>query len=168
MLVAASAVRAALPSPLGDLVLVTRGGALLVLDFADNAERVGKMIARLPTTPEPGIAPATLMHALSAYFAGDPGAVAALPCAAVGTPFQRAVWEALRSIPAGRTLSYAALAAALERPAAYRAVGAAVGANPISIVVPCHRVVGTGGRLTGYAGGLERKRWLLALEAKGA
>ena len=79
-----------------------------------------------------------------------------------GTPFQRAVWEALRAIPYGQTLSYGALAARLGSSA--RAVGGAVGRNPIALIVPCHRVVGADGSLTGYAGGLERKRWLLALE----
>ena len=81
-----------------------------------------------------------------------------------GGPFQRRVWAALRAIPAGTTLSYGELARALERPTASRAVGHANGSNPVGIVVPCHRVIGADGRLTGYAGGLERKRWLLAHE----
>jgi methylated-DNA-[protein]-cysteine S-methyltransferase len=87
-----------------------------------------------------------------------------LPLAAVGTPFQQAVWAQIARIPYGATLTYAGIAKALGTPAASRAVGAATGRNPISIVVPCHRVVGTGGSLTGYAGGLERKARLLALE----
>ena len=81
-----------------------------------------------------------------------------------GTPFQRAVWHALLEIPQGRTVSYAQLAARIGRPKAVRAVGAAVGKNPISVIVPCHRVVGTNGTLTGYAGGVDRKRALLLLE----
>ncbi len=85
-----------------------------------------------------------------------------------GTAFQRRVWGALREIPPGRTRSYGQLAAAAGRPRAARAAGAANGANPVSLVVPCHRVVGADGRLTGYGGGLERKRWLLAHEAGAA
>jgi methylated-DNA-[protein]-cysteine S-methyltransferase len=104
---------------------------------------------------------------LAAYFAGARVRFR-VPLDAQGTPFQRAVWQALMSIPSGRHESYGALAARLGRPAAARAVGAAVGRNPVSIVVPCHRVLGSGGALTGYAGGLERKRALLALEAGAA
>jgi len=83
----------------------------------------------------------------------------------VGTPFQRQVWAGLRTIPYGETWSYGELAAAIGRPGASRAVGLANGRNPVSVVVPCHRVVGSGGSLTGYGGGLERKKWLLDLEA---
>ena len=101
---------------------------------------------------------------LAAYFAGR-GAGFSLPLdLARGTPFQRSVWQALLAIPTGRTTSYAELGRQLGRPQAARAIGAAVGRNPVSIVVPCHRVVGTAGALTGYAGGLERKTALLRLE----
>lgn len=103
-------------------------------------------------------------HALAAYFEGDLDAVAALATETNGTPFQRVVWAALRRIPAGRTMSYGALAAAIGQPSAVRAVGAANGANPIAIVIPCHRVIGADASLTGYGGGLHRKRWLLAHE----
>jgi len=103
-------------------------------------------------------------HVLGAYFAGDLDAIVALATETNGTPFQRAVWAALRRIPAGRTVSYGALAAAIGRPNAMRAVGAANGANPIAIVIPCHRVIGANASLTGYGGGLHRKRWLLAHE----
>ena len=89
-----------------------------------------------------------------------------LPLAPHGTPFQLRVWEALRRIPVGRTISYGELATAIGASSASRAVGAANGRNPLSIVVPCHRVVGAGGRLTGYGGGLERKRWLLEHESR--
>ena len=106
-------------------------------------------------------------RALRAYFAGELDAINALPTAAGGTPFQRAVWSALRPIPAGRTMSYGALAAKIGRPKAVRAVGLANGANPIAIVVPCHRVIGADASLTGYGGGIERKRWLLAHESGG-
>lgn len=101
---------------------------------------------------------------LLAYFEGELNAIAALPTATNGTAFQRAVWAALRQIPLGHTVSYGTLAAQIGRPAAMRAVGLANGANPIAIVVPCHRVIGADASLTGYGGGLHRKRWLLAHE----
>jgi methylated-DNA-[protein]-cysteine S-methyltransferase len=104
---------------------------------------------------------------LAEYFAGRRRDFD-LPLAPAGTPFQQRVWQALRAIPYGRTESYGALAARLGQPGAGRAVGLANGQNPIAIVIPCHRVIGAGGALTGYGGGLERKRWLLALEASAA
>jgi len=100
----------------------------------------------------------------SASCAGVLSALDAIPVHTSGTPFQCEVWAALRAIPAGQTLSYGALAQAIGRPAAIRAVGHANGANPLSVVVPCHRLIGASGSLTGYGGGLERKRWLLAHE----
>ncbi len=109
--------------------------------------------------------PSGFTSALRAYFDGDIAAIDALPVADVpGTPFQRSVWRALREIPGGETISYAELARRIGKPAAVRAVGLANGANPIGIVVPCHRVIGSDGTLTGYGGGVERKRWLLAHE----
>lgn len=104
---------------------------------------------------------------LKAYLAGELSDFD-LPLAQQGTPFQRAVWEYLRSIPYGQSASYGQIARALGRPSAARAVGLAVGRNPWALIVPCHRVIGSNGDLTGYAGGLERKRWLLALEAESA
>jgi methylated-DNA-[protein]-cysteine S-methyltransferase len=104
---------------------------------------------------------------LDEYFAGARRTFA-LPLAAQGTAFQRAVWASLVEIPYGATRSYGELASALGKPSASRAVGAANGRNPISIVVPCHRVIGANGALTGYAGGEERKRWLLQHEARWA
>jgi methylated-DNA-[protein]-cysteine S-methyltransferase len=112
---------------------------------------------------KPDAAPAAA-RALLAYFDGDLDAIADLPTATNGTAFQRAVWSALRRIPAGRTVSYGMLATQIGRPKAIRAVGLANGANPIAIVVPCHRVIGADTSLTGYGGGLHRKRWLLAHE----
>ncbi len=103
-------------------------------------------------------------HALLAYFEGDLNAVDELPTETNGTAFQRSVWSALRKIRAGHTVSYGALAAQIGNPKAVRAVGLANGANPIAIVVPCHRVIGANASLTGYGGGLDRKRWLLAHE----
>jgi len=104
-------------------------------------------------------------RALAAYFAGDLDALASVPVKTAGTAFQRDVWDALRGIPPGITMSYGQLAANLGRPKASRAVGLANGSNPISIVVPCHRVIGANGALTGYGGGLDRKRWLLQHES---
>ena len=102
---------------------------------------------------------------LHAYFAGE-GLGFDVPLDLQGTPFQRAVWQALRAIPSGATCSYGDIARTLAAPQAMRAVGAAVGRNPLSVIVPCHRVIGSSGSLTGYAGGLERKRALLALEQR--
>jgi methylated-DNA-[protein]-cysteine S-methyltransferase len=96
-----------------------------------------------------------------AYFDGDLHAIDALPVATEGTVFQKSVWQALRTIPTGKTMSYGELAVKIGKPAAVRAVGLANGSNPIGVVVPCHRVIGANGSLTGYGGGLERKRWLL-------
>jgi methylated-DNA-[protein]-cysteine S-methyltransferase len=103
-----------------------------------------------------------------AYFDGDVRALDALPVKTQGTAFQSEVWAALRAIPVGQTRSYGQLAAAIGRPSAVRAVGLANGSNPVGVIVPCHRVIGANGTLTGYAGGLERKRWLLAHEAANA
>ena len=101
---------------------------------------------------------------LHAYFAGELERFE-LPLAPRGTAFQRSVWDALREIPYGRTTTYSELAASIGRPSACRAVGAANGRNPLPVIVPCHRVLGAAGALTGYGGGLERKRDLLAFEA---
>jgi methylated-DNA-[protein]-cysteine S-methyltransferase len=102
--------------------------------------------------------------ALEAYFEGDLAALETIGTQTRGTDFQRQVWSALRKIPVGTTVSYGQLAATIGRPAAVRAVGAANGANPIPVIVPCHRVIGADASLTGFGGGLERKRWLLAHE----
>jgi methylated-DNA-[protein]-cysteine S-methyltransferase len=109
--------------------------------------------------------PFGLVGAIARYFAGDLGALDEIPVETGGTPFQRAVWSALRGIPCGSTTTYSELARAIGRPVAVRAVGMAHGANPVPVVVPCHRVVGADGTLTGYGGGLDRKRWLLSHEA---
>jgi methylated-DNA-[protein]-cysteine S-methyltransferase len=113
-----------------------------------------------------GAVPASLTRALRAYFEGDLEAVATIPTATGGTAFQREVWKALRTIPAATTISYGELAAKIGRAGASRAVGAANGSNPIPIVVPCHRVIGANGTLTGYGGGLAHKKWLLDHEAR--
>ena len=101
---------------------------------------------------------------LQRYFAGELAAIDTLPVQTGGTAFQREVWRALREIPCGGTVSYAELAERIGRPTAVRAVGLANGSNPVGIVVPCHRVIGANGSLTGYGGGIERKRWLLEHE----
>jgi methylated-DNA-[protein]-cysteine S-methyltransferase len=149
------------PSPLGDLTLTSNGAALTGLYLAG---------ARHAREPEPAWrrddAPfVEVARQLRQYFAGTRTRFD-VPTAAAGTPFQRDVWRALSAIPYGSTLSYAELARQIGAPRAVRAVGAANGRNPISIIVPCHRVVGSGGALTGYAGGLPRKEWLLGLEVR--
>jgi methylated-DNA-[protein]-cysteine S-methyltransferase len=113
---------------------------------------------------EPGRNPGGLTEAIARYFAGELTILDALPVQTAGTPFQQQVWHALREIPCGTTISYATLAARIGRPNAVRAVGLANGSNPIGVVVPCHRVIGSDGSLTGYGGGIERKRWLLRHE----
>ena len=108
--------------------------------------------------------PGGLSDILADYFAGNLDVIATLPTATGGTPFQREVWQTLRTIPCGQVMHYGQLAEQLGRPGSARAVGAANGSNPISIVVPCHRVIGRNGTLTGYAGGVQRKEWLLRHE----
>jgi methylated-DNA-[protein]-cysteine S-methyltransferase len=154
-------------TPLGDALLVTDElGRLRALDFSDHEDRMLRLLRRHygPRALQRGAAPAAIRHALEAYFGGRLNALASIACATAGTAFQAAVWRALTTIPAGQTLSYAALAQRIGRPKAVRAVGLANGANPLGIVVPCHRVIGSDGSLTGYGGGLPRKRWLLQHE----
>ncbi len=154
-------------APAFDLLLVTDGdGVLRALDFSDFEERMHRLLARHygVFALVSGAAPAPVLVALDSYFDGDLAALDSLPVATGGTTFQKSVWAALRRIPAGETRGYGALAALLGNPGAARAVGLANGSNPIGIVVPCHRVIGANGTLTGYAGGVERKRWLLAHE----
>jgi O-6-methylguanine DNA methyltransferase len=155
-----------LNSPLGMLCLVTDGPLLLGLDFDDGRARLLSLLERQLNlvAMEEGPAPAPVAAALEAYFAGALDALASLQVTLGGTTFQREVWQALREIPPGSTRSYGALAAQLGKPAAARAVGLANGANPVALVLPCHRVIGSDGTLTGYAGGLARKQWLLAHE----
>ena len=156
-----------LQTPIGMLLLVTDvEGALCALDWEDHEPRMRQLLrlqhgnSMLRDAP----APSELRAALSAYFAGEFASLDAVKWRVAGTAFQRKVWAALRTIPVGTTTSYGALAARLAMPQAVRAVGHANGSNPISIVVPCHRVIGADGSLTGYGGGLHRKRWLLEHE----
>jgi len=140
------------------------------LDFHDFASRMRRLLCLHYGTQgadflvKRGKVPPAILRALDGYFAGDLTAIDAIPIATAGTPFQREVWAALRQIRPGTTLSYSALARQLGRPKSARAVGLANGANPIAIVVPCHRVIGADASLSGYGGGLDRKRWLLAHE----
>jgi O-6-methylguanine DNA methyltransferase len=158
-------------SPLGDILLVCDDDHhLRALDFASEEARMRRLLDRHygGHRLERRAAPERVRSALSRFFAGELGPIDALEVRTGGTDFERSVWAALRRIPAGTTTSYGALAEALGRPGASRAVGRANGANPVGIVVPCHRVIGADGSLTGYAGGIERKRWLLAHERSSA
>jgi O-6-methylguanine DNA methyltransferase len=155
-----------LPSPIGTMLLVSDGVALRALDFEDYEFRLHRLLrlhyGRYALEPRP--LPDAITRPLATYFAGDLAAIDAIPVATGGTAFQRRVWAALRAIPPGSTTNYGSLAAALGKPGASRAVGLANGSNPVGIVVPCHRVIGANGALTGYGGGLDRKRWLLEHE----
>lgn len=153
-------------SPAGAIVLVERGRALVALVFEDHWKGMSDELARRfgKFTFKENLQAGAAAKALHRYFAGDLAALDEIHVDTAGTDFQQEVWRALRRIPAGATWSYARLAREIGRPAAVRAVAAANGANPVSIVVPCHRVIGADGSLTGYGGGLERKRWLLVHE----
>ena len=143
-------------SSVGELTLTSDGAALTALHFGVSGPATG-----------PDDVTSAAAEQLAAYFAGDRREFD-LPLRPAGTAFQHAVWDALRHIPYGETIGYGELAQRLGRPRAARAVGLANGTNPIAIVVPCHRVIGASGKLTGYGGGLERKRTLLELEARTA
>lgn len=154
-------------SPVGEILLVSDDdGAVRALDFHDYEDRMHRLLRRHygDYVLQGGAAPQAVSGALDAYFAGDHAAIDSVTVATGGTTFQREVWAALRAIPGGSTITYTTLAETVGRPAARRAVGLANGANPIAIIVPCHRVIGADGSLTGYGGGLERKRWLLKHE----
>jgi methylated-DNA-[protein]-cysteine S-methyltransferase len=157
-----------LATPVGTLYVVTdEAGVVRALDWQDFEQRMLRLLGlhyRSAFSLSTGGGPTSVRLALGAYFEGDVRALDALPVATGGSPFQREVWAALRGIPAGATWSYGRLAGQIGKPKAVRAVGLANGANPISVIVPCHRVIGAGGALTGYAGGLARKRWLLEHE----
>lgn len=150
----------------GKLFLVFRDGVLCAVAFDDPRTRTPKQWSRRFGRFEivAGKGNPEVMGRIDAYFAGDTAAIDSIPVDPGGTGFQRRVWRQLRRIPAGRTASYGDIARAIGSPKAVRAVGRANGANPISIVIPCHRVVGADGRLVGYGGGLDRKRWLLRHE----
>jgi len=161
--------RSCIASPLGPLALAVSDRGLCALDFIDaeprgRARAGDESPAPPPVSGRPGAIGAPIAERIAAYFAGDVRALDAIPVAPDGTPFQQRVWSALRDIAAGATCSYQDLAAAIGAPTAARAVGAANGANPVPLVVPCHRVIAADGKLHGYGGGLWRKEWLLRHE----
>ncbi|MBS0847443.1 methylated-DNA--[protein]-cysteine S-methyltransferase [Citrobacter sp. JGM124] len=156
-------------TPLGELcILCDTQFTLRAVEWEEHRWRLEKLLdihyGKMGITRGFSHNPGGLSDAFHAYFAGDLDAVTHLPTATMGTPFQRDVWQALRTIPCGQVLHYGQLAQQIGRPTAARAVGAANGANPLSIVVPCHRVIGRDGSMTGYAGGVARKAWLLRHE----
>lgn len=156
---------AVIDSPIGPLTLVAEGGRLIGLYMAVPGHEPDAVTLGVPATgsAEPVLAAAG--RQLADYFAGSLTSFD-LPVALAGTEFQQAVWAALQAIPYGATISYGELARRIGQPSASRAVGLANGKNPVAIVVPCHRVIGADGSLTGYGGGVGRKRFLLALEQR--
>jgi methylated-DNA-[protein]-cysteine S-methyltransferase len=155
-------------TPIDSLTLAARDGRLCLLHFGAKEAPIrailqrwypGETIAHRPD-------PAGAATALAKYFSGDLDALERIAIELNGTPFQQRVWNALRTIPAGRTASYSEIARTIGSPTAVRAVGSANGANPIAVVVPCHRIIGSNGSLTGYGGGLKRKEWLLRHEGQ--
>ncbi len=150
----------------GTILLVSDGESLCALDFVGYEARMMRLLQKryghvdlIERTNPQGFS-----HRIQAYLAGDYGSVDKILVSMGGTPFQQRVWLALRTIPLGEVVSYGQLAVKLGKPTAYRAVGMANSLNPIAIALPCHRVIGANADLTGYAGGLERKRWLLQHE----
>jgi methylated-DNA-[protein]-cysteine S-methyltransferase len=155
-----------LNTPIGTMMLAADGGGnlrtvLFTEDEKDIRRYLGLQVGENGFTLEWTHNPHGLTEPISRYFAGELAAIDTLPVETGGTQFQQEVWRALREIPCGSTMSYGRLAKYIGRPAAIRAVGLANGANPVAVVVPCHRVIGANGSLTGYGGGIERKRWLL-------
>lgn len=155
-------------TPIGTALVVTdETGVLRAFNWTDYEPAmqtwIGKRYPRAVVSEGDG----PLRGVFAAYFGGDTGVFDTVAWHGEGTDFQRQVWAALCTIPAGETLSYAGLAGRVGRPTAVRAVGLANGSNPVALVVPCHRVIGSDGSLTGYGGGLHRKRWLLAHEGVG-
>jgi methylated-DNA-[protein]-cysteine S-methyltransferase len=152
---------------IGPIHVVAEGGKLLAMEFGDIEHRLMPMLrARIGKEPmlEPVDELDEITSAIHAYFDGDLAAIDAIEVDGGGTDFQQHAWKSLRAIPPGETRTYGQMAAALGRPNAARAIGMANALNPISLVVPCHRLVGSNGALTGYGGGIERKRWLLEHE----
>lgn len=160
---------ATMDSPVGPLMVGARAGRTCLVAFADDADAVVRRLERhvgpMERVDDPD--PVGAVSVLKRYFAGDVGAIDELELDAIGTEFQQSVWRALRAVPVGETTSYGEIAATIGAPGAVRAVGSANGANPIVVIVPCHRVVRSDGSLGGYGGGLDRKRWLLAHEHAG-
>lgn len=158
-----------MPSPTGQMIIMTdQNGVLRLFEWTDHEDRMHRLLTKQYRGQayeiRAGQQPSHILAALTAYFDGEVAAVDTLETETGGTQFQNQVWAALRTIEVGCTLSYAGLAQRIGNPSAMRAVGLANGANPIAIVVPCHRVIGANGTLTGYGGGLDRKFWLLKHE----
>ncbi len=158
-----------LATPVGELVIVAdAAGRIHAIDWTDHEARMRRLLDRYygrgRYTLSPARDPGGLTKVMGSYFKGDIAIIDTLPVETTGTPFQRSVWQALRKIRRGTTISYAELALRIGNPRAVRAAGLANGQNPIGIVVPCHRVIGSNGTLTGYGGGLPRKKWLLEHE----
>lgn len=153
-------------SDIGTIQVVVKDDQLCAVDFAEYQERLHRSLTHRygAFVCEARVNPLGICDRIRAYLAGDLNSLADIPVAAIGTPFQQKVWSQLRQIPPGETLTYGQLASQIGQPKASRAVGRANACNPIMIVVPCHRVVGIKNQLTGFAGGLERKRWLLQHE----
>ena len=153
-------------SELGPIVIVTGARALCALDFGDCEQRMKALLTRRfeDVALRREANPLGVSEKVRAYFAGDLRSLDGVAVDPGGTEFQRTVWSALRTIPVGATRTYGQLAASIGRPTATRAVGLANGRNPVAIVIPCHRVIGSNGALTGYGGGLPRKQWLLRHE----
>ena len=160
-----------LDTPVGRIFLaVDAEGSLRATHFTDDPETLRPVLVhhygKNGFSLEPSKNPGGVTATLESYFAGELGAIDRIAVQTTGTEFQQKVWRALREIPCGTTTSYGKLAVLIGHPAAVRAVGLANGSNPIGVVVPCHRVIGSNGSLTGYGGGIERKRWLLKHESK--
>ena len=159
---------ARIPTAIGTmLAAIDDQDRLRLVDWDDHRDRMERLLRRhygAKVVFAAGGEDHPIAQKLRDYMAGDLGAIADIPTETAGTDFQREVWAALRHIPAGETWSYSDLARHIGRPAAVRAVGLANGANPVGVVVPCHRVIGANGTLTGYGGGIARKRWLLEHE----
>ena len=153
-------------SPIGVVRIISDGENLRALDFEDYESRMHQLLQRYygEVSFRDKKNPADTTALLKAYFDGDIDAITRIKVAHNGSAFQQQVWQMLRNIPAGKTWSYGQLATAIGKPGASRAVGLANGNNPIAIVVPCHRVIGADGSLTGYGGGMARKQWLLEHE----
>jgi methylated-DNA-[protein]-cysteine S-methyltransferase len=159
-----------LNTPIGEMLIVADvEGNLRAVDWVDHETRMTRLLRLHYGEQGYRLEQASklngLTNAIENYFAGELIAIDSLAVRTGGTPFQREVWRALRTIPCGTTISYAKLAGQIGRPNAIRAVGLANGSNPIGVVVPCHRVIGADGSLTGYGGGLNRKLWLLKHES---
>jgi methylated-DNA-[protein]-cysteine S-methyltransferase len=153
-------------SPIGDIQILVEGESLIFLDFADNADRIEKLMGKRYEVFDivESKNPAAMSDRLDRYFNGDWSAFDGLDVDTGGTDFQQSVWTGLKAIPTGQSISYDQLARDIGNPNAIRAAASANANNPVAIVIPCHRVIGKNGAMRGYAGGIERKVWLLRHE----